>query len=56
MCINIYEKREKACSSSIAAEGLLAGCLRKQHRRKSFPLADNVSGIGGELRVTLNIA
>lgn len=50
------ELRRKGCSSSLTAEGRSSGLLWKHHWRKSFPSADNVSGIGGVLCNTLNIA
>lgn len=44
------------CSSNIAAVGLSAGFLSKQHRKKSLPSDDSVSGIDGVSFITLNIA
>jgi len=37
----------KRCSSNIAADGLSAGFLFKQHCKNSLPSDDNVSGMGG---------
>ena len=44
------------CSSNLLAVGRSAGFLLKQHLRKSFPSGDRLSGIGGSVRNTLNIA
>lgn len=44
------------CSSSMAAVGLSAGFLWKQHFKKSLASYDNESGIVGVSRMTLNIA
>ena len=52
-CCEFFRKR---CSSNIAADGLSAGFLRKQHRKNSLPSVDNLSGIGGVSFITLNMA
>ena len=52
-CGELFKNR---CSSNMLADGLSAGFLRKQQRRKSFPSGDNVSGMEGVSLITLNIA
>ncbi|PON34587.1 LOW QUALITY PROTEIN: hypothetical protein PanWU01x14_343060 [Parasponia andersonii] len=44
------------CSSNLAAVGLSAGFLRKQHCKKSLPSFESISGMGGESFKTLNMA
>lgn len=53
---NCSELLTNRCSSNTLADGLSAGFLWKQKRRKSLPSGDNVSGMGGVSRITLNIA
>ena len=52
-CWEFFRKR---CSSNIAADDLSAGFRWKQHRKKSLPSEDNVSGMGGVSLITLNMA
>lgn len=52
-CCEFFKNR---CSSNVAAVGLSAGFLRKQHCKKSLPSGDSVSGMGGESFITLNMA
>jgi hypothetical protein len=51
-----FEFWMNGCSSSLFAVGLSVGFLLKQPLRKSFPSNDKLSGIGGSLFNTLNIA
>lgn len=51
-----FEVWINGCSSNLLAVGLKLGFLLKQHLRKSFPSGDRLSGIGGSVRNTLNIA